>query len=266
MSERPSISIAVATHKPYRMPDDPVYLPLQVGKALHPEVDLGFATDATGESISDLNGVLSELTALYWMWKNSDAAYRGLVHYRRHFRSPQAKRRDGRFARIAGEDDFRQALERADIVVPAKRNYYIETIASHYEHTHAKEHLIETRRVLMGMCPQYTHAFDRVMHGTSAHMFNMLVMRDELLDEYCTWLFPVLFALMRRIDPASCESEFEMRYPGRISEMLLDVWIAANGYAYTELPTIIPEPVNWARKGSAFLAAKFAGSTYKKSF
>lgn len=34
------ICIAVATHKAYRMPEDSMYLPLQVGKALHPDVDL----------------------------------------------------------------------------------------------------------------------------------------------------------------------------------------------------------------------------------
>lgn len=49
------ICIAVATHKAYRMPEDSMYLPLQVGKALHPDVDLGFACDNTGDNISDRN-------------------------------------------------------------------------------------------------------------------------------------------------------------------------------------------------------------------
>lgn len=49
------ITVAVATHKAYRMPKDEVYLPLQVGKALHPEVSLGIQCDNTGDNISSLN-------------------------------------------------------------------------------------------------------------------------------------------------------------------------------------------------------------------
>lgn len=56
------ICIAVATHKAYRMPEDSMYLPLQVGKALHPDVDLGFACDNTGDNISDRNAYYSERT------------------------------------------------------------------------------------------------------------------------------------------------------------------------------------------------------------
>lgn len=79
------ITVAVATHKAYRMPIDGVYMPLQVGRALHPNVDLGMTCDNTGDNISQLNAQYSELTGLYWMWKNCDADYQGLVHYRRHF-------------------------------------------------------------------------------------------------------------------------------------------------------------------------------------
>ena len=41
--------IIIATHKPYWVPDDPVYLPVQVGHALHP--DIGYIGDDTGENI-----------------------------------------------------------------------------------------------------------------------------------------------------------------------------------------------------------------------
>lgn len=78
-------------HKPYRTPDDPAYLPLHVGTALHPDVLPGIQGDDEGDNISRLNASYSELTALYWMWKNCDADYKGLVHYRRLFASPQSR-------------------------------------------------------------------------------------------------------------------------------------------------------------------------------
>ena len=76
-------TIVVATHKPYRMPSDPCYLPLHVGRA--GKEDIGFSGDDTGENISQKNPFYCELTGLYWLWRNVDSDYKGLVHYRRHF-------------------------------------------------------------------------------------------------------------------------------------------------------------------------------------
>ena len=41
------IRIVVAAHKPYSMPQDPVYLPVQAGSALHEP--LGFTGDDSGD-------------------------------------------------------------------------------------------------------------------------------------------------------------------------------------------------------------------------
>ena len=52
--------IFVMTHKKFNPPKDTVYVPLQVGSALNP--DLGYMKDDTGDSISDLNPYYGELT------------------------------------------------------------------------------------------------------------------------------------------------------------------------------------------------------------
>lgn len=259
------ICIAIATHKPYRMPKDSVYLPLQVGSALHPEINFGFVTDKTGDNISTRNGEFSELTALYWLWKNVDTSYKGLVHYRRHFKSPSMNGKD-RFERIATGDDFRRVLAQTDIIVPKQRNYYIETIYSHYSHTFPGEQVDELRKVLVDMEPTYVPAFDKLMQGKKAHMFNMLVMNKEKFDDYCAWLFPLLFELTERIDPQKYNDAFQARYPGRVSERMLDIWLNTNNYDYIELPVISPERINWFRKITGFLAAKLGIKKYDRSF
>ena len=85
-----SVKIIVATHKKYQMPIDHIYIPLHVGAdgkkdAEGNDLDFGYIKDNTGDNISNLNPSFCELTGLYWAWKNLDADYIGLVHYRRHF-------------------------------------------------------------------------------------------------------------------------------------------------------------------------------------
>ena len=212
------ITVAVATHKAYRMPIDGVYMPLQVGRALHPNVDLGMTCDNTGDNISQLNAQYSELTGLYWMWKNCDADYQGLVHYRRHFAKNDSAKRHGdeneRFSCIAGKQDYARLLDTCEIIVPERRNYYIETVYSHYEHTMQEGQLDATRSIIAQTNSDYLDAFDAQMNKTSAHLFNMFVMRKDLINEYCSWMFPIIGELAKHIDSSSY-SVFEMRFPVR---------------------------------------------------
>lgn len=263
----PTIKIAVAVHKPYPIPDDPIYIPVQVGADLHPETNLGFYKDNEGDNISALNGSYCELTALYWLWKNIEADYKGLVHYRRHFGTldSERKRASNRFERIATGDDIHVALAGYDAILPRKRNYYIESVYSHYAHTFDARHFDVTRELLVERCPAYVSAWDKLMVGTTAHLYNMMVMQSDLVDAYCQWLFPLLVELERKIDSDGLDT-FQARWPGRVSERLFNAWIVTNNINYAELPTVSPEPVDWFAKGKGFLAAKFFGKKYEKSF
>lgn len=266
--ESVNCKIAIAMHKPYRTPKDTIYLPVHVGAALHPDILPNIAQDNSGDNISSLNPYYSELTALYWIWKNSDADYKGLVHYRRHFSTNNIMDRlfkKERINKVATEQDIRGMLADVDIILPKERNYFIETIYSHYIHTHSKNQLVITREIIKSEYPEYIQAFDQVMRKRKAHMFNMLIMSNDKLDEYCSWVFPILSKLTERIDPAQYDS-FSARYPGRISELLLDVWLITKGYRYKELSLINIEPVNWVKKGSSFILAKFAHKQYSASF
>ncbi len=261
------ITIAVAMHNPYAHAEDTMYLPVHVGADLHPEVLTNIAGDNTGDNISQLNPYFSELTAMYWLWKNNDSDYKGIVHYRRYFASPSLRKRlsRNRFDRILTRQELEPLLADNNVVLPSKRRYFIETIYSHYDHTLHVDQLHQTRNVLKDMAPEYVGAWDALMKKRSAHIFNMMIMDRADFNAYCEWLFPILFELTRRID-ASSYSAFHARYPGRISEILLNVWINTNHIPYKTVPTVYTEPVNWWNKGTGFLKAKFFKKKYDASF
>lgn len=255
--EAPSVKIVVAAHKPYWMPSDDSYVPVQVGATGKPPIG-GFRRDDEGENISEKNPRYCELTALYWAWKNLDAAYVGLAHYRRHF---AGSGENG----VLLPDDIAKNLRRAPVVLPKKRHYCIESIESHYAHTFDQTHIDILRAVLAEKSPEVLPAFDEHMKQTSAHIWNMAIMRKDVRDAWCSWLFPILEAVEVRIDFTGM-SPFEARVVGRLSERLLDPWLAASGIAYTEVPVRGLEKTNWLEKGGSFLRAKFCGKRYTESF
>lgn len=254
------IKIIVATHKPYRMPEDEMYLPLHVGR--FGKADIGFIGDDTGENISRKNPSFCELTGLYWAWKNLDADYIGLVHYRRHL---SVKRKRDKFESILTMPQLESLLREKNVVLPKPRNYYIETIYSHYAHTFDAGQLDQTKEIIGKLYPEYVPAFEKVMNSKKAHMFNMFVMKKELADRYCEWLFDILFELEKNISTEGMTA-FEARLFGRISERLLDVWLYTNRISFVEIDHIHMEKINWAKKIGGFLSAKFLGKKYKRSF
>jgi len=127
------------------------------------------------------------------------------------------------------------------------------------------ETLDETRNIIEEKYPEYLTEFDQLKTRTSAHMFNMFIMKKEVLDAYCKWLFDILFELENRIDVTQYEA-FHARFFGRVSERLLDVWIRKNGVTYQEVKVMDMQNINWLKKGTSFLMAKFTGKKYKKSF
>lgn len=256
------IKVVIATHKKYDMPSDKMYLPLQVGA--EGKNDLGYEKDNTKDNISLKNPYFCELTGLYWAWKNLKEDYIGLAHYRRHFASKKINKKD-LFNSVLTKDEASKLLNNTDIIVPKKRNYYIENLYSHYEHTMYIEPLDITGQILQERYPEYMLEFDKLKTRRSAHMFNMFIMKKDKLNEYCTWLFDILFELEKRVDNSKYDS-FHARFYGRVSELLLDVWLNTKGYSYKEVKVISMEKVNWWKKGTSFLKAKLLGKKYGKSF
>lgn len=249
------IKVIVATHKEYWMPSDDVYLPMYVGKC--GRNNLNYIGDDTGDNISTKNPYFCELTGLYWAWKNMQCDYIGVCHYRRYFahKSFGAATKSKQKA-IFLKKDYEKLLKVYDIIVPSKRNYYIETIRSHYEHAHCIRDLEETERIIKEKYPEYMLAFQRVMQRHSLYLYNMFVMKKSLFDAYCKWLFDIEFTLENRIDIRSYDP-YNARVFGFISERLFNVWLEHNHYSVVEANVVNLEPIHWPQKICKFLKRKF---------
>ena len=117
-TENMNIRIYTMTHKKFEVPADSMYQPLHVGHAK--SEDLGYPGDDTGENISELNCYYSELTGLYWVWKNcKDVDYVGTCHYRRYLINEQEQ--------VYTKAEYEKLLQEYDLI-PTRRvklnNYY----------------------------------------------------------------------------------------------------------------------------------------------
>ena len=251
-----NIKVVVAYHKPCIYIKDDVYLPIQAGA--EGNQTLGIQPDNQGINISQKNSYLNEMTVLYWAWKNLDSDYIGLAHYRRFFTTKCFIAKlfcRNKIDLIARKSDYEVLLNSCDIILPSKRKYYIETIESHFKHLPytINEDLDILRDVINNHFAEYSQAFESVMNRNWGHMFNMLLMSKQKLDEYCTWAFDVLEECDRRIEWVGREPIQARMY---ISEFLLDTWIETRKYRYCEMNVIYTEKQNWFMKIGRFVVRK----------
>lgn len=187
------LSILVCAHKPDSfIRNNGVYLAVQAGKALHPELELGFQSDDEGDSISEKNPFWSEFTVLYWGWKNiKDVSYLGLNHYRRYF--------DFDFEKC----DIDKLFAKYDIVLVKKPRMLSKSYRPiHLMQMTSMEDYYIFMDVLMKLYPQYkTKIIDYFYNSRDSVPYSMFVARKEVYDKFCEFVFPVLFELEKRIKP-----------------------------------------------------------------
>ncbi|WP_103661388.1 DUF4422 domain-containing protein [Lactobacillus sp. HT06-2] len=223
--------IMIAAHKRFPMPKSEGYLPVLVGAIKNYKPGIEYQRDDEGENISSKNPNYNELTAVYWAWKNlKDVGAIGLVHYRRLFFDSKPYKLNN----VISIDKVEKLLSKYDVILPKKRNYYIESNYSHYIHAHYQEPLDKTRDVIKADYPQYLVKYDQVMKRRKAHMFNMFIMKRDVFESYCSFMFGVLGKLEQQVDLTG-DSVQEQRVYGYISELLMDVWLETNAFKYTEL-------------------------------
>ncbi len=190
-------------------------IPIQAGAALT-DRRICDICDNTGENISDKNKQYCELTALYWIWKNDASDYVGLGHYRRHFEMNEKQ-----LELLACSD--------IDVIltIPIMDSPSVEA-------TYRRDHIGPDWDVMLEaverLAPEYMEAVERMRRGRFYYAYNMFIMRREILEDYCEWLFPILFYCEERCEAIGKEYSWEKRdayqsrYIGFLAEHLMSVY------------------------------------------
>lgn len=219
--------IYVATHSKVFNNTEDYKIPIQVGAA---ENSIRFADirDDTGDNISSKNKNYCELTALYWMWKNSPCDILGLEHYRRHFRIKK--------------EDITYLLTIYDMIVP-KPYYFSKSLSEEYSDFHSGEDWNLLLKILLKKYPQKESEISKVFNSNKLYPFNMIIASGQQLSNYCTWLFPILFELETYIDFIH-KDDYQSRVLGFIAERLFTLYINLNQIKVYECQVSIPEKRN----------------------
>ena len=178
---------------------------IQVGAALTQE-RIAPVTDHTGFHISERNKQFCELTGLYWIWKNAKEDMVGLEHYRRRFLLPE---------------HWIEKMENnhIDVILPTPL-YVAPSIAQNYKDRHVAEDWEYMMNYLKELYPEDHELAERFFETTNLYSpCNMFIMKKQILNELCSWMFPILFACCEHVGKR--EDRYQNRYPGFMSERLM---------------------------------------------
>lgn len=231
--------------------DNPVYVPIRCGAVFDRETPIRIAGDDTGDNISERRMSFCEFTVQYWAWKNAQADYYGLCHYRRflsfaehRFRTdeynmvhvplmtPKGKRRYGLLdhermaALISGYDAV--CSESADvrrIPTPVGKTSTVREMWEAQDGEFFEKAVIDRMFELIDrMAPAYSRSAREYFAQDMHRGFNCYVMKKELFDRLCAFQFPIMFELERTLDTTGY-SQTMQRTPAFVGEMLYGIFM-----------------------------------------
>ena len=248
------VCVYVVTHKDAKLSALPEgYKVIHAGHAQAKNF-FGYAGDDSGSNIRRLNPFLDEVTALYWIWKNTSHTHTGFVHYRRFFTSDD-NQKNFDAEKILSAEKILNLLNEYDIIVqqegftdkPQRDEIFFQT--GQPDLVRVTETIVRSH--LARVHPDYLDAFDDVINGITLFPAAIHITRRNIFDAYCEWLFSFLLDATEeardkiQIGDKSLEEMGHdySRVVGHFAERLLTVWLTKNHLRIKTLPMMYRKDV-----------------------
>lgn len=226
------IKLFVTCHKQFVIPPCKLLYPTLAGADFNKHVE-GYYNDNDGENISFKNKKYCELTVQYYAWKNHDADYYGFMHYRRYFLFAKDIKESEIFidnfnnfveTYDYNEQTLQDVITKYDLIIP-KRNWFGTNMLQYASvRTQDLKDLTFCTNYIIKKYPKMKSAVRKYMISLRGYSCNMFVMKKELFNDYCAWLFDILEQHEKFNSHANSDVQ-TYRVSGYLAERLLGIYI-----------------------------------------
>lgn len=221
--KRIAILVSRRIDTPSLVVPNPLYVPVRCGAYYDTQEQHIFRGDNIGDNISRYKPYFSEFTVQYWGWKNLEADYYGLCHYRRYlsFADNIFSGNERELIKEQILDDsvmekyglldsrrMREIIEGHDAVlnttaevgeIPPIQGRHCHTVWELWEAHDGlfipKESLTMLMEAVRDMEPAYLESAEEYLQGSLHRGYNCYVLRKELFEELCRLQQHILEAL-----------------------------------------------------------------------
>lgn len=245
-----------------------LYVPVKCGAVFANNIPSNMVGDNTGDNISERRMSFCEFTVQYWAWKNVQADYYGLCHYRRYLyfsgerhhadernmiHVPYISERVIKDFRLDDSKIIQETVKQYDVLMLAasdiskeptpqgnKDNIWDHWVGRDNELIYARD-LEILFKLIEELYPEYFESA-KVYFKQRYHIgFNCFVMKACLFDEMCKFQFDILFEFEKYVDMSSYRGFLE-RTPGYMGEILYGIYIyhlqQTGKYKIKEIPVV----------------------------
>ena len=205
--------------------------------------------DEMKDNISHLNPKLNEMTSIWCYWKNlmKDADYVGHNHYRRLFRIEDLN--DVAEYDVVDAKPIRMLFNISYFAGSHIPNIVSTDIKNGYAICHKIEDWNKMEEILK-KTPYYVDFEEWSKQSSLTSPCNMFVMKKKIFEEYCEFIFPILFDLEQKINLEGRDG-YQRRALAFISERLTSLFIYSKkqqGYKHKTIGTMYFE--DWKPQNS----------------
>ncbi len=231
----PKGSIFVVHHRPFTSYESALYKNICTNIKNYPSAP-DMLLDNTFDHISDKNPFYSEMTAIYWVWKNVPLEdFVGFCHYRRYLNTSSVLKRSQisvsdlksgviKFSDFIDEENLVSLIEEYDLILPYPM-HLLPSIRAQYAFCHNVRDFDLMFECLLKNFPEHEQTIKDACNSPVGYMNNCFIMRSGLFEEYANWIFSI-FAQLEKEIVVNTKEAYQQRVFAFLSERLFTVFIA----------------------------------------